>query len=221
MFMKMSINVDVSGSEANVTSRTHFPNHILIIGAGITGLTLAQSLKKAKVPFTIFERDPTPFHRGSGWGLTIHWALDTFTSLLPQHLVARLPEVFVDPDASKRGDNGNFLFFDLRSGEARWKVPPNKRIRVSRERLRKLLMDGIDIQVHSKLRNSVPGTIPNVRLIVTAVVQNGLFALLPYIEDSPRAFRRWNHLRPGQPFGRRRWHSLPYPLSPGIRRRGQ
>ncbi len=150
----MSIDVDASGSEANVVTRTPFPNHILIIGAGITGLTLAQSLKKAKVPFTIFERDPTPFHRGGGWGLTIHWALNTFTSLLPQHLVARLPEVFVDPDASTRGENGSFSFFDLRSGEARWRVPPAKRIRVSRERLRKLLMDGIDIQVRSKLRSS-------------------------------------------------------------------
>ncbi|KAI4137221.1 MAG: hypothetical protein LQ341_005235, partial [Variospora aurantia] len=120
--------------------------HILIIGAGITGLVLSQALKKHGIAFTIFERDPDVSARGRGWGLTIHWSLDTFISLLPQHLVDRLPETYVNPEASKQGENGNFLFFDLRSGETRWQVPPNKRIRVSRERLRALLLDGLDIQ---------------------------------------------------------------------------
>jgi 2-polyprenyl-6-methoxyphenol hydroxylase-like FAD-dependent oxidoreductase len=121
--------------------------HILIIGAGITGLTLAQALKKRNVRFTIFERDPNRLHRGKGWGLTVHWALDTFCSLLPDHLVHCLPETFVNSEATRKGENGNFIFFDLRSGQARWKVPPNKRIRVSRERLRGLLLEGIDVQV--------------------------------------------------------------------------
>lgn len=121
--------------------------HVLIIGAGITGVVLAQALRKHGIAFTIFERDRDVSARGRGWGLTIHWSLDTFISLLPQHLVDRLPETYVDPEASKQGENGNFLFFDLRSGETRWKVPPNKRIRVSRERLRALLLDGLDVQV--------------------------------------------------------------------------
>ncbi|TKA72540.1 hypothetical protein B0A49_04234 [Cryomyces minteri] len=121
-------------------------SHILIIGAGITGLVLGQALQKHGIAFTIFERDPTVSARGRGWGLTIHWSLPTFISLLPQHIVDRLPEVYVDPDASARGENGNFLFFDLRSGETRWKVPPNQRIRVSRERLRALLLEGLDVQ---------------------------------------------------------------------------
>lgn len=121
--------------------------HILIIGAGITGLVLAQALKKESIPFTIFERDPHVSFRGRGWGLTIHWSLQTFTSLLPQHLVDRLPEVYVDREASERGENGNFLFFDLKSGEAKWKVPPSKRIRVSREQLRSLLLEGLDVLV--------------------------------------------------------------------------
>ena len=120
---------------------------ILIIGAGITGLVLSQALKKQNIPFSIFEREPSASARGGGWGLTIHWALDTLLALLPGHIVDKLPEAYVDPEASGKGENGNFLFFDLRSGEARWKVPPNKRIRVSRERLRALLLEGLDIQV--------------------------------------------------------------------------
>lgn len=125
------------------------PAHVLIIGAGITGLALAQALRRHGIPFTIYERDPYPLYRGKGWGLTIHWALDAFLSLLPQDIVDRIPETYVDPDAVAKGENGNFLFFDLRSGETRWKVPPARRLRVSRERLRRLLMDGIDIQVSS------------------------------------------------------------------------
>ncbi|KAI4178212.1 MAG: hypothetical protein LQ346_007525 [Caloplaca aetnensis] len=131
--------------DGDACATSHQPN-ILIIGAGITGLVLAQALKKHGLAFSVFERDSNVTARGRGWGLTIHWSLDTFISLLPQHLVDRLPETYVDPEASKRGENGNFLFFDLRSGETRWKVPPNKRIRVSRERLRALLLEGLDVQ---------------------------------------------------------------------------
>lgn len=139
----LALNID-SRTESATSSP---PSHVLIIGGGITGLLLAQALKRSDVPFTVFERDPTLSHRGRGWGLTIHWALGTFTSLLPQHLIDRLPEVYVNPEASISGENGNFLFFDLQSGETRWKVPPDKRIRISRERLRALLADGVDIQV--------------------------------------------------------------------------
>ena len=120
---------------------------VLIIGAGITGLVLGQALKKHGIAFSIFERDPSISARQGGWGLTIHWALETLISLLPQHVVKRLPEAYVDLEASEKGINGNFLFFDLRSGEAKWKVPPNKRIRVSRQRLRAILSDGLDVQV--------------------------------------------------------------------------
>lgn len=119
----------------------------IIIGAGITGLILAQALKKEGVPFEIFERDPNAEFRGAGWGLTIHWALDEFFALIPDELKERLEETYVNPVAVKNGEAGKFLFYDLQSGEARWQVPAAKRIRVSRERLRKLLMTGLDIKV--------------------------------------------------------------------------
>jgi flavin-dependent dehydrogenase len=121
--------------------------HVLIVGAGITGLVLAQGLRKHNVPFTVFERDPDPYHRGRGWGLTIHWALENLLSLLPEHIIGRLPETYVDPEAVRNGENGNFLFFNLQTGEQRWRVPPNKRIRVAREKFRRLLMEGIDVKV--------------------------------------------------------------------------
>ncbi|KAL5350011.1 hypothetical protein ACLOAV_005047 [Pseudogymnoascus australis] len=146
------------------------PPHTLIIGAGITGLVLAQALRKrhaadspaAPPPFSIYERDPDPAHRGAGWGLTIHWALPDFESLLPASLLARLPETFVDPAAVNEGLTGNFLLFDLQDGSERYRVPPNTRIRVSRERLRRLLMDGLDIQwskTIAEIDTTTPGAV--------------------------------------------------------------
>lgn len=132
------------------------PKPIIIVGAGITGLLLAQALQHASLPYTLHERDPSPTHRGKGWGLTIHWALDDLLALLPPHLVARLPETYVDPAASAAGDDGNFLFFDLRSGEALWRVPPNRRIRVAREKLRRLLMEDLNVRWDESFEGFAP-----------------------------------------------------------------
>ena len=44
------------------------------------------------------------------------------------------------------GEKGSFTFFDLSTGEARWKVPASERIRVSRERLRKLMLTGLEVE---------------------------------------------------------------------------
>ncbi|MCJ1469833.1 hypothetical protein MMC07_008475 [Pseudocyphellaria aurata] len=142
-----NLDLTIGGTRGTESPSSSARPHVLIVGGGITGLLLAQALKRSDVPFTVFERDPGLSHRGRGWGLTIHWALDTLMSLLPQHIIDRVPEIYVNPQASTSGgDNGNFLFFDLRSGETRWTVPPAKRIRVSRERLRALLAEGVDVQ---------------------------------------------------------------------------
>jgi cation diffusion facilitator CzcD-associated flavoprotein CzcO len=120
---------------------------ILIIGAGISGLILAQYLQSRQIPFEIFERDSAFDARNGGWGLTLHWALPALRQLLPEHLVARFPETFVNKDAAARGDMGRFQFFDLKSGKALYNVTAEERIRVNRGRLRELLTTGLDIQV--------------------------------------------------------------------------
>lgn len=120
---------------------------IIIIGAGISGLTLAHGLQKAGIPYQIFERDASLSARSAGWGLTIHWALSAFHDLIPDELRARLPETYVNREAVEKGENGTFTFFDLSNGEAKWKVPAAKRTRVSRDRLRRLLTTGVEIHV--------------------------------------------------------------------------
>lgn len=120
---------------------------VLIIGAGINGLVLAQYLKTKGVPFQIFERDSAIDARSGGWGLTLHWALPALRQLLPEDIVAQLPETYVNKEAAARGDTGRYQFFDLKSGEALYNVPAAERIRVSRVRMRQLLTSGIEVQV--------------------------------------------------------------------------
>jgi len=44
---------------------------VIIIGAGLGGLTFAQGLKKADIPFHVYERDPTSDFRAQGYRIHI------------------------------------------------------------------------------------------------------------------------------------------------------
>jgi hypothetical protein len=124
---------------------------VLIIGAGISGLLLAQQLKREGISYRIFERDADLQTRGAGWGLTLHWSLPALQSLLPSELAQRIcDESSVDRWADRRGEASRFPFFDLDSGELKAQTPgavKSARIRVTRQRLRRLLAEGIDIEV--------------------------------------------------------------------------
>ena len=129
-----------------LTVMTDSTNPILIIGAGISGLTLAQACRKENIPFRIFERDSSATHRSAGWGLTLNWALSTFRSLLPVDILERLPETLVNKEAVDAGEKGSFAFYDLSTGVAKYYTPASERLRVSRERLRKLMLSGLDVE---------------------------------------------------------------------------
>ncbi|KAJ5298080.1 hypothetical protein PENANT_c039G06734 [Penicillium antarcticum] len=120
---------------------------VLIVGAGIVGLTLGQSLKKQGIPFEIYERDLNPEVRGQGWAITIHWALESMFKMLDKSTLSRIQDVQVDPEVA-RNDSGNFLFINLETGEPKFKIPPNVRWRVSREKMRRALMNGIEDHIH-------------------------------------------------------------------------
>lgn len=63
---------------------------ILIIGAGLAGLSLGQALKQASIPFRIFERDQAAFFRAQGYRIRIDQrGGDALQRLLPAHLFRR------------------------------------------------------------------------------------------------------------------------------------
>jgi hypothetical protein len=129
---------------------------VVIIGAGISGLLLAQHLRQQGIPLRIFERDTNLETRGVGWGLTLNWSLPMLKSLVSPELLSRLPEAYVDHQCVASGLVPRFPFFDLSTGELKATTPPlpdTVRVRVTRERLRRWLSTDLDIEVskHSLL----------------------------------------------------------------------
>lgn len=126
---------------------------VLIIGAGPSGLLLAQSLRRRGVPFRIFERDADFTTRGVGWGLTLNWALPILRELLPEELGE--PESIrnnasCDRIAVEAGMCSQFPYYNLATAERITAAPPlpeTLRSRVTRARLRTLLATNLKIEV--------------------------------------------------------------------------
>lgn len=126
---------------------------------------------KAGIPFEIYERDERVDSRGQGWAITLHWVLPYLKKLLDQKTYEALDGVQVDPEVG-RNDTGNFLFLNLATGEIKFRIPPNERRRVSREKMRELLLDGIKEHVHWSKK--LAGIIEDKdERYVTAVFQDG------------------------------------------------
>ena len=66
---------------------------VLIIGAGVAGLTIAQGCREAGIPFQIFEQHDASSERSQGWGLTLHWSLNSLERTIGPRLAALLPQV--------------------------------------------------------------------------------------------------------------------------------
>jgi 2-polyprenyl-6-methoxyphenol hydroxylase-like FAD-dependent oxidoreductase len=156
---------------------------ILIVGAGISGLTLAQACRKEGIPFRIFERDASFTPRSPGWGITLDWTLPTFRALLPDDISSRLPETYVNSQALYAGETGTFAFFDLSTGEARWQMPASQRIRVCQERLRRLLLTGINVEWNKNLINIVKNESG-----VNAVFYDGTYVLGSFLVGCDGAY---------------------------------
>ena len=69
---------------------------IVIIGAGLGGLALAQGLAGAGLPVTVYERDADPVSRQQGYRISLNaMGMSALEALLPVDRFVRLPEVEV------------------------------------------------------------------------------------------------------------------------------
>lgn len=76
---------------------------IIVIGAGLVGLTLAQGLKKAGFDFRIYDRDNSIDERPAGWGITMDWAMPSLQACLPTEVFAQIPSIQVNPKSGHKG----------------------------------------------------------------------------------------------------------------------
>ncbi|KAH7054477.1 hypothetical protein B0J12DRAFT_570099 [Macrophomina phaseolina] len=75
------------------TPSSSSPLPIIIIGSGLGGLLLAQGLRRANIPFRIYERDAAPSTRPQGYRIRISGAgIDTLESTLPLALFQRFAD---------------------------------------------------------------------------------------------------------------------------------
>lgn len=133
---------------------------IIIIGAGLVGLTLAQALKKEGFDFRIYDRDNNLDERPAGWGITLHWVLPALESCVPSEVFNRLLSIQVDPINGIKGssllatpslntntveENDCYRFLDLETGKDKHIFPAGTHYRLNRKQFRDLLSTGLDI----------------------------------------------------------------------------
>ncbi|KAH6708964.1 hypothetical protein BKA61DRAFT_635226 [Leptodontidium sp. MPI-SDFR-AT-0119] len=105
--------------------------HVIVIGAGITGLLTCQALKKAGIRYSLFERDVSMNYRSNEWTMAIHWALPLLQEILPAERASIL--------ASTPIINGE-------TGDVMMGVPYTDGLRVARSKMRALCAEGINVQ---------------------------------------------------------------------------
>lgn len=133
--------------------------HILIVGGGLGGLTLAQGLNKNGVSFTVFERDPSPTARAQGY--RVRFAEDTGIAALHECLNQELWSLFEKTCPDVTPHSGRFNAIDgTRLPQAGPGRPPptngphsartkltSKSHNADRSMLRSLLVLGLDDKV--------------------------------------------------------------------------
>ncbi|CZR66045.1 related to monooxygenase [Phialocephala subalpina] len=125
---------------------------VLIIGAGCTGLSLAQGLKKAGIKSIVFEREPANLQRARDWNFGTHWGIPILKTLIPPEAFAKLDSAQVDPNRPCPPSEP-IRFLHGQTGEQIGEAVTPHLYRLRRSKLRALIADGIDIQYGKELSN--------------------------------------------------------------------
>nr|ARP51720.1 NAD/FAD monooxygenase [Phyllosticta cirsii] len=126
--------------------------HVLIVGAGLGGLSLAQNLRKQGVSFEIFERDPEKNTRSQGWAIALYSIIDALLESYPEDMpdmrdsVDHLRPLNLPAQISVYGPETKEKFgYQDRPG--------NPLIRAERRRLRAWLSYNIPVQWDKRVTN--------------------------------------------------------------------
>lgn len=121
---------------------------VLIIGAGATGLSVAQGLRKLNIKFSIFERqDPDTYRNWQReWGMVLHWGAD-FVQHWPEIKARLWKDTQVDPNLVMNDeDETSVPFMNGKTGDVVLRFPISTTRRVSRTKLRNFLSRGIEVK---------------------------------------------------------------------------
>ncbi|MGA8035034.1 MAG: NAD(P)/FAD-dependent oxidoreductase [Candidatus Acidiferrales bacterium] len=125
---------------------------VLISGAGIGGLALAQSLRRSGIAFEVFERDTAIDSRAQGYRIRMDAAGDAaLRTCLPPNLFDLYNATSSMPTAPPIGalnQNLELIYrFPVPDPASAWHVRPNAHVTVNRHTLRQILLAGIEPHV--------------------------------------------------------------------------
>lgn len=132
------------------------PLPVLIIGAGVSGLALAQGLLKHDIPFRLFERDPTLEARPQGYRVRItDDGIAALEQNLSPELFAELKDscAYVGSESQAPTSHLDSLTGEMRDGLFGSGMKPfvrnmNKPLAADRSVLRRVLIKGLTEHVH-------------------------------------------------------------------------
>lgn len=123
----------------------HTSTTVAIVGAGLSGLCLAQYLRRRGIDAQVYERDPGPFARPQGYRITVDAdGLGALRKSLPIELFELAVAVAGSP-------GGYFRFTDQRLREAfklTFKASEDAERQMDRQVLRSVLLVGLEDRVH-------------------------------------------------------------------------
>ncbi|KAF2230552.1 FAD/NAD(P)-binding domain-containing protein [Viridothelium virens] len=123
--------------------------HVIVIGAGITGLLTCQGLKKAGIRYSLFERDVSMNYRSNEWTMAIHWARPLLKDILPEEIFTKLATIACNPTAGIH--SGLYPIINGETGDMITGVPYTDGLRVPRSKMRAMCAEGVDVQYGKKL----------------------------------------------------------------------
>ncbi|KAK8052961.1 FAD-dependent monooxygenase cctM [Apiospora saccharicola] len=118
--------------------------HVLILGAGLGGLALAQALRKRGVSYEIFERDTHDTERRQGWTVSVHSMIDD----MKESVCDDMPRFTTVDHLDSVGISCEFAYFKHDSDEKMGLRDDGSQsyIWANRATLRNWLMTHIDVQ---------------------------------------------------------------------------
>ncbi|KAF2260581.1 FAD/NAD(P)-binding domain-containing protein [Lojkania enalia] len=123
---------------------------VLIIGAGPAGCAVAHGLKKANIPFLIFDKGED-LYRNRHWAFTLGWARPYLLELLPEELGARINSCQVDPNIDYAAIGADkIILYNGQTREEAYEFPIPKAREINIRQLRALCAEGLDVQYRKR-----------------------------------------------------------------------
>lgn len=100
----------------------------------------------------IFDGEAHIDARPRDWTIVLHWALPVMQALLPDDVAAKLPRAICNPNLAFDANAESFPVYNGVTGDLMFTSPMPGSRRISRQRLRSVLAEGLDIQWGKKVQ---------------------------------------------------------------------